>query len=143
MSDQIISQLVDIHGEGGLSPTRADWQAIFALPGRVRILNLLAFEDSVETDQGRVTGAEAYAAYAAAAGPVFQRVGGQREFFGPVAHLFHLNAPGTWDAAIMTLYPSAAALAEMWLDADYVVAHTSRASGLRQSQVLIFDGGTG
>jgi hypothetical protein len=138
--DDIIARLVAIHGEAGVCPTTADWRAIFALgDGRpVQILNLLAFKPRVETSDGAISGAAAYGKYAAAVAGAFGRAGGQRVFFGRVGHAFAFGAAGQWDAAIVTRYPSAQALAGMWLDADFIAAHESRLDGVERSQVLVF-----
>lgn len=136
--DDKISELVALHGEGGLSPTVDDWDRIYSMSGPVQILNLLAFEDTVQTPAGDISGAKAYADYSRKVGPVFNRVGGKRLFFGPVNHSFGLGEPSHWDAAILTQYPSADALADMWLDPQFVSAHESRHAGVSRSQVLVF-----
>jgi hypothetical protein len=136
---EIIKRLIAIHGETGLSPTERDWKAIFEFDGRpVELMNLLKFKTEVATPDGPISGAAAYGRYAAANVQPFIRVGGERLFFGRVAHIFGLgDAPG-WDAAILTRYPSPLALANMWLDPDFIAAHKNRADGVERSQVLVF-----
>lgn len=52
--------------------------------------------------------------------------------------MFAFGSANDWDAAIVTLYPSAHALAAMWLDPEFVGAHQNRQDGVEGSQVLVF-----
>lgn len=139
---QIVERLVSLHGEGGVCPSASDWRAIFALrgAGAIHILNLLKYKPQVATSDGTIAGAAAYARYAAGVGAAFNRAGGERIFFGRVGHMFALGPSADWDAAVLTRYPSADALAQMWLDPELVVAHESRVDGVERSQVLVFGG---
>jgi hypothetical protein len=136
---EVIQRLVAAHGETGLSPTVRDWTAIFEFDGRpIEIMNLLKFKAEVATPDGPISGAAAYGRYAAANAQPFARVGGERLYFGRVAHIFGLGEAPDWDAAILTRYPSPLALASMWLDPDFIAAHRNRADGVERSQVLVF-----
>ena len=104
MTAEIIARLVETHGEGGLCPSAADWTAIFAIEGTVHVLNLLEFSPG---------GAASYRRYAAAVEDAFNRAGGVQLFFGPIGHAFGTEPTQKWDAAILTRYPSAGALATM------------------------------
>jgi uncharacterized protein (DUF1330 family) len=136
----LIAQLVAIHGEKGVCPRAADWRAIFAIgEGKpLHLLNLLKFKTEVEAPDGPITGAAAYAKYAAANAGPFERAGCQRIYFGRGGHMFAFGEAGPWDVAIVTRYPAAQALAKMWLDADFIAAHKNRADGVERSQVLVF-----
>ena len=74
-TDDTINRLITVHGEGGLSPTQSDWRAIFSMTGPVDILNLLSFEQHVETEDGLISGAKAYQKYVRGIGTVFLKVG--------------------------------------------------------------------
>jgi hypothetical protein len=137
-TDDLVQQLVALHGEDGICPTAADWRAILAIEGAIHVLNLLAFKDEVPTDTGTRTGTDAYVRYTRTVAAPFARVGGERVFFGAVGHVFAFGATDDWDTAILTRYPSAHALAMMWLDPDFVAAHENRVDGVERSQVLIF-----
>jgi uncharacterized protein (DUF1330 family) len=140
-TESIITQLVNIHGEEGVCPTRADWRAIFEIaPGPIRILNLLKFASEVAGDGGKISGEAAYGNYVQGVGPVFQRAGGQRIFAGRVGASFAMGPKGDWDFAIVTRYPSAEALAAMWLDPEFIKAHENRLDGVAASQVYVFGG---
>jgi uncharacterized protein (DUF1330 family) len=71
-------------------------------------------------------------------GAAFVRVGGQRVYFGRVGHIFAMGEASDWDAAIVTRYPSADALAQMWLSPEFIDAHKNRTHGVERSQVLMF-----
>ncbi len=141
MSTEIlIEKLVEIHGEEGVCPTAHSWREIFKLgqSGPIHIINLLKFRQQVDTPEGSISGAAAYGKYTAGVGTAFVRVGGQRIYFGRVGHIFALGDAGDWDAAIVTRYPSADALAQMWLSPEFVDAHKNRTDGVERSQVLVF-----
>lgn len=137
-TDDLVHQLVALHGEEGICPTAADWRAILAVEGAIHVLNLLAFKDEVLTATGIRSGADAYRRYTRTVADPFARVGGERVFFGAVGHVFAFGATDDWDTAILTRYPSAHALAEMWLDPAFVAAHKNRVDGVERSQVMIF-----
>lgn len=140
-TEQTASKLIDIHGEGGLSPTKEDWKVILRLPADqpVNILNLLKFELEVQSLEGLVSGLEAYGKYSESVGAAFARNGGKRIFFGKVNHLFG-NVPGTdWDAAIVTEYPTPIALANFWLDEEFIAGHKHRNDGVEKSRVLVMN----
>jgi hypothetical protein len=138
-TNNIVRRLVAIHGETGLSPAARDWEAIFEFDGRpIEVMNLLKFKTEIETPEGPVSGAAAYGRYAAGNAQPFARAGGERLYFGRVAYIFGLGAAPDWDAVILTRYPSPLALANMWLDPDFIAAHKNRTDGVERSQVLVF-----
>ena len=141
MSTEIlIKKLVETHGEDGVCPTAHSWREIFKLghSGPIHIINLLKFSQQVDTPEGSISGAAAYGKYTAGVGTAFVRVGGQRIYFGRVGHIFATGDADDWDAAIVTRYPSADALAQMWLSSEFVDAHKNRTNGVERSQVLVF-----
>ena len=138
--EELIRRLVAIHGDEGISPAAQSWREIFRLGGHgpIHIINLLKFRQQVDTPAGPISGVAAYARYTAGVGSAFARVGGQRIYFGQVGHVFALGPVTDWDAAIVTRYPSAEALAQMWLSAEFISAHRNRVDGVERSQVLVF-----
>lgn len=140
--ESLIDRIVGIHGEGGLAPTAASWRRIFEVGGEgpVTFVNLLGFHPAVVSSEGPLTGEQAYHRYIRATAGAFERVGGELLYFGSVGHGFGLDDHGDWDAVIVTRYPSARALADMWLDDGYVAAHASRRAGVARSQVLVSSG---
>jgi uncharacterized protein (DUF1330 family) len=136
--NDLVEQLVATHGEEGVCPAASDWRAILAQEGAIHILNLLKFRPSVETDDGPISGAEAYGKYSSGVTEAFAGVGGQRIFRGHIEHMFSFGTVPGWDAAVVTRYPSADALAQMWLDPRFIAAHDNRVDGVEQSQVFVF-----
>lgn len=139
--DALVKRLVATHGEQGVCPAARDWRAILSLgPTPVNVLNLLKFKSRVETPEGVICGADAYARYAAGNARAFGRVGGEVVHFAHVKHSFGLGPLRDWDATILTRYPSARALAAMWLDPEFIAAHVHRSDGVERSHVLIYGG---
>lgn len=133
-----IDELIRIHGEGGAAPTWSDWEAIFEIGDQpLQITNLLKFKAEVEHDGKQVPGLVAYQAYMSGNAAAFQRVGGKRLYLGMVSSSFGMNADTDWDLVIVTQYPSAEALADMWLDAEFLEAHEHRDRCLDRSCVLV------
>ncbi|MGH1422144.1 MAG: hypothetical protein ACRBEQ_10025 [Hyphomonas sp.] len=139
MVAETIDRLVELHGEAGVCPTREEWRAIFEVSsdGPIQILNLLKFEPQVTTLDGQITGQEAYGLYSQGVGPAFMGVGAKRLHAAQVGMAFGLGATRDWDFMIMTQYPSAKALAEMWLDDRFIAAHKAREDGVAASEVLV------
>jgi uncharacterized protein (DUF1330 family) len=140
--ESLVTRLVGLHGEGGLAPTAADWRRIFEVTGEgpLTVVNLLGFHPTAASSQGSVTGEQAYRRYTRATAGAFERVGGELLSFGAVAHGFGLGDHGDWDAVVVTRYPSARALADMWLDDEFVAAHADRRDGVARSHVLVSAG---
>jgi uncharacterized protein (DUF1330 family) len=140
--ESLIARIVGVHGEEGLAPTVASWRRIFEVAddGPVTFVNLLGFHPTVTSSESSLTGEQAYHRYTRATAGPFGRVGGKLLFFGRVGHGFGLDDHGDWDAVIVTRYPSARALADMWLDTEFIAAHANRHAGVARSQVLVSPG---
>ncbi|MGI3167512.1 hypothetical protein ACRARG_00045 [Pseudooceanicola sp. C21-150M6] len=126
-----IDRIIALHGETGAAPTRRDWESIMALPDGtpVLILNLLKFIPD--------TGVLAYGKFVGKVGPAFRAAGGRQIFYGPAQSCFGVHGATDWDAAILSEYPSASALAQMWLHPGFVEANKSRMDGLENSLVMV------
>ncbi|EAQ03630.1 hypothetical protein OB2597_03382 [Pseudooceanicola batsensis HTCC2597] len=131
MSQDIIERLVETHGEDGAVPSRGDWATILDMPGNepIFILNLLAFEPQ--------TGQASFGQYLHGVAPAIAAAGGEQVFFGPAGLSYGTGGDTRWDAAMLMKYPSPQALANMWLDPDFIEAHQSRGDGLAKSLVLV------
>ena len=140
--ESLIARIVGVHGEGGLAPTAASWRRIFEIAdeGPVTFVNLLGFHPTVASSEGALTGEQAYHSYTRATAGVFERVNGELLYFGSVGHGFGLDDHGDWNAVIVTRYPSARALADMWLDDEFIAAHANRHAGVARSEVLVSPG---
>ena len=136
--NDLVGRLVTTHGEGGVCPTASDWHMILTHKGTLHLLNLLKFRPSVDTDDGPISGADAYDKYSSGVAQAFAEAGGRQIFRGRVQHMFAFGAVSGSDAAVVTRYPSAEALAQMWLDPRFVAAHNNRVDGVERSQVFVF-----
>ena len=135
--DTTIERLLHAHGSEGLAHSREDWRAILdAGNGPLRVLNLLKFRDEVRTKNGVVSGAQAYRQYARKNAKAFARAGAESLLFGPVSIQTGLGATRDWDAVVLSVYPTPLALADMWLDPEYIAAHEDRIAALERSQTL-------
>jgi uncharacterized protein (DUF1330 family) len=134
----LVRKLVEIHGEQGICPTARDWTQVLnsARDQPLTILNLLQFKPTVEAAGATITGWQAYTAYSTEVGAAFARVGGKLVYFGKVSHMFP-DTGGTWDAAVMTRYPTPRALAEFWLDHEFIRAHRLRIDGVERSCIIV------
>jgi uncharacterized protein (DUF1330 family) len=123
-----------------IEPTPAQFErlATSADHGPFVMLNLLRFKpraDGIDEADG-ITGAEAYARYAAAAAEHLQRVGGRillalagrDSVIGP--------ADGEWDVVVAVEYPSRQAFLEMTSNPDYLAIHAHRAAALADSRLV-------
>ena len=138
MTSDIIDRLIAAHGEGGLSPSRADWEVILATVGPVHILNLICFEAKVP---GFSSGLAAYDAYRREVGTAFARAGGKAVLLGEPKACFGIETETDWDWAILSTYPTGQALARMWLDPDFLKAHDNREIGVKRALVMVFPTG--
>jgi uncharacterized protein (DUF1330 family) len=133
--DETIAAMVELHGEDGLSPTADGWRRIleYGSQRRLRVLNVLKFHDHVMVDGRQVTGREAYSAYLAENAAPFSRVGGRLIASEALFDTIGFHTDGDWDRFVLTEYPTGDALANMWLDADFVAAHRHREAGVSKS----------
>lgn len=86
--NDLVGRLVTTHGEGGVCPTASDWHMILTHKGTLHLLNLLKFRPSVDTDDGPISGADAYDKYSSGVAQAFAEAGGRRIFRGRVQHMF-------------------------------------------------------
>ena len=122
-----------------IDPERDQFEAFKKLPRDepIMMLNLLRFRDKAIYEDGReATGAEAYAAYGEASGPVFRRVGGEIIWRGkPEVMLIGPNDK-RWDLIFVARYPTAAAFLEMVTDPDYQRAVAHRRAAILDSRLI-------
>ncbi|MEM7268937.1 MAG: DUF1330 domain-containing protein [Pseudomonadota bacterium] len=122
-----------------IDPTRPQFEAFKALPRDtpVNMLNLVRLrENATYDDERKATGAEAYAAYGAESGPIFQRVGGTIIWRGtPEAVLIGPEAEG-WHLAFIARYPTGGAFLEMVTDPAYQIAVKHRQAAVEDSRLI-------
>jgi uncharacterized protein (DUF1330 family) len=122
-----------------IDPTKeqfAQFQSI-ERDGPIHMLNLVRLRAEARYEDGRkLTGEEAYRAYAVESAPVFQRVGGRQHYLGK----FELTVIGPtserWDKVFIAEYPSAAAFTEMLRDPAYREAVKHRQAAVEDSRLI-------
>ncbi|MHC5112650.1 MAG: DUF1330 domain-containing protein [Planctomycetota bacterium] len=103
----------------------------------VMMLNLVRFREQAAYEDGRAaTGAEAYAAYGEASGPIFRRVGGEIVWRGKPELMVIGPKDKHWDMIFVARYPTAAAFLEMVTDPDYRLAVKHRQAAVKDSRLI-------
>lgn len=122
-----------------VDPEREQFEAFKKLPrdAPVMMLNLLRFRDKAVYEDGRdVTGADAYAAYGEASGPIFARVGGEIIWRGRPENTLIGPRDEHWDLAFIARYPTAGAFLAMVTDPDYRIAVKHRQAAVLDSRLI-------
>ncbi len=106
-------------------------------PGPIQMLNLVRLRDRADYEDGREsTGAEAYAAYGRASGPVFRRLGGRIIWQGEFELMVIGPSEERWDHCFIAEYPSVSAFVEMIRDPDYREAVKHRQAAVEDSRLI-------
>lgn len=123
---------------------RAQFEIFKSLPRDtpVNMLNLVRFHEVAEYPAGhplaaqKLTGAQAYAHYGAASGPVLARVGGSILWRGG----FEVSLIGppdeAWDTMFIAQYPTSAAFLAMVTDPEYQLAVVHRQAAVMDSRLV-------
>lgn len=122
-----------------IDPERAQFEAFKSLPRDepIMMLNCLRFHDKARYEDGRVaSGAEAYAAYGKASGPIFRRVGGEIIWRGKPQVTLIGPQDEQWDMMFIARYPHAAAFLEMVTDPEYRKAVKHRQAAVADSRLI-------
>ena len=108
----------------------------------VNMLNLVQFhdlaaypEDHPLADKG-LTGAQAYANYGSASGPVLKRVGGEIIWRGGFDVSLIGDPSERWDAMFIAYYPTAGAFLAMVTDPEYKSAVVHRQAAVANSRLI-------
>ena len=105
--------------------------------GPIVMVNLLRFKDDAGPPDEGVSGAEAYARYAAAIPPFLERAGGR--LLTAVACQEGVIGPGDaeWDVVALVEYPSREAFLGMVTDPEYLEIHQHRVAALADSRLIL------
>ena len=98
------------------------------------MVNLLKFKDKAEYPDGRETdlsGAKAYAIYAASVTTCLERVGGRPRYGGAVTGLMLGEIEEQWDMVALAEYPSLKAMQTMIMSPEYQEIAVHRVAGLK------------
>jgi len=126
--------------EATIQPTKEQFERLAASGdnGPVIMLNLLRFKEhasGIDAADG-ITGAAAYARYAAGVARLLERVGA-RVLFTIVPQESVIGPdPAEWDLVAAVEYPSRHAFLEMTSDPDYLEIQVHRQSGLADSRLI-------
>ncbi len=120
------------------------WQLLKSLPSSnpLHMLNLIrlradAVYPSEHPNHGkRLSGKEAYAAWARSSAPIFKRVGGRQIWLGQPQILLIGPQSEKWDIAFIAEYPGARALVAMNRDPDLPSCMVHRTAALADSRLL-------
>src|SRR5260221_10307860 len=107
---------------GHIDPTKEVFAQFRAndRPGPIHMLNLVRLREQAAYPDGRkASGAEAYAAYRRASGPVFERLRGRIVWQGRVGLVLVGPAGGRWGHGLVPQYPRAAGLSRTIRDPVY------------------------
>lgn len=128
-----------------IDPERDRFKMMFDLPldAPVHMINLLRFRDVAvyapddpEAGGPVVSGAAAYARYAAEAGPHFRAVGGEQVWAGTPELMVIGPLDKQWDSAFIAAYPTAQAFIDMLRNPDYQRATRHRRAALLDSRLI-------
>jgi uncharacterized protein (DUF1330 family) len=123
-----------------IEPTPAQFERLAASEeaGPIVMINLLRFKehaDGIDAADG-ITGAEAYARYAAGVAPHLQRAGGRVLLALQASESVIGPEQREWDAVFAVEYPSRSAFLEMTGDPGYLEVHAHRAAALADSRLI-------
>ena len=99
----------------------------------IYMVNLLKYREHAEYADGRETslsGREAYAIYGAGVVETLAAVGGSVVFAGEVDGLLIGEVEDLWDNVAIAMYPSGAAMVQMFTSPEYQKIHVHREAGL-------------
>ncbi len=101
--------------------------------GPIYMLNLLKFREKAEYADGHqseLSGAEAYALYAAEVSKILIKLGGGGMFNAKVERLVLGDVEELWDTIAIAMYPCRQAMIEMMQSPEYQAIHHHRDAGL-------------
>lgn len=105
--------------------------------GPVVMLNLLKFRDQAADGSG--TGAEAYARYAALAGPFVEKHGGSLVFSGEANEHLIGDTNYDWDAVLLVSWPKRQNLLDLASDEEYEKIAHHRTNALERAMLIALE----
>ncbi|WCL54286.1 DUF1330 domain-containing protein [Gimibacter soli] len=129
-----------------IDPDREAFEAFKALPRDtpIHMLNLIRYRAEAAYPAGHalagkgLTGAEAYAEYGKASGPIFTRLGGSILWRGRFEGMVIGPDDKQWDNVFIAQYPNAGAFLAMVTDPDYRLAVVHRQAAVLTSRLMRF-----
>ena len=136
-----IENLIAAYGEGDGRPSRAQWQALSALPEEtpVTLLNFFKFRAEARyggrSGEAPCSGAEAFSRYAAVSAPALERAGGRFTLLAPFGGSF-IGGVEDWDFIAAGSYPGRNAVLALFEDEDYRRCYVHRLAACERQKVL-------
>jgi uncharacterized protein (DUF1330 family) len=129
---------------GSIDPERSQFDAFKALPrdqpidmlNLVKVRDLAAYPPDHPNAGKGMTGREAYRAYGADSGAIFQRVGAKQVWLGQPEAVVTGPLDERWDIAFIARYPTAGAFLEMVTDPVYREAVKHRQAAVEDSRLI-------
>ncbi len=133
------------------TPTEAQLATLMSLPPQapVAALNLFRFNDRAQyqpqdpeynTEDGNVTGEQAYARYGAIAGQSITDRGGRVVFSASVDQIMIGSEAEQWDLAAIMYFPTRKAFMDMLADSDFQAASRHRKAALADHCMIHLSG---
>ncbi len=124
-----------MHYENAVEPTQEQIAATLGRTsdGPIYMVNLLKYKERAEYPDGRetsLTGREAYDLYGAGVVETLADVGGRVVWGGEVTGLLIGKVEDLWDDVAIAMYPSGAAMIQMFTSEKYQAIHVHREAGL-------------
>ena len=122
-----------------IDPEREQVEAFKELPRDkpIMMLNLVRYREQAAYEDGtQATGAEAYATYGKAVGPILAGVGGEVVWRGNPKTTLIGPQDEYWDETFVVRYPSANAFLEMISSPEYQVAVKHRQAAVEDSRLI-------
>jgi uncharacterized protein (DUF1330 family) len=136
-----IDALIAAYGEGGVCPTRAQWERLLNQTQRRRIIVLNFFRVRAEADSSLIdgevlTGFESMLRYSEVSRQKVAGVGGRflaTALFDGVL----MGSDEEWSLVAIAEYPDQAALLSLFEDAEYQHAHRFRLAAVESQRVIV------
>lgn len=128
-----------VYYDGHVDPDRERFAQFRELPRDhpVNMLNLIRLNDTATYDDGTmITGREAYAAYARASAPIFQKLGGRIVWSGKFELMLIGPEEAYWDLCFVAEYPSGESFISMIRDPEYREAVKHRQVAVADSRLI-------
>ena len=133
-----IVRLIDKYGKCG-APSEEQWLSILELPDGqpISLVNFFKLREMADYSDGRkVSGKEAFDAYATVSGPALERAGGNFTFMAPF-HASFIGPPQEWDLVVVGSYPNKNALLALFDDRLYAEAYPHRTAACDDQVVSV------
>lgn len=122
-----------------IDPSKEQFEYFKNLPRNtpIMMLNLIQLKEQARyKDETIATGAEAYASYGKASGPIFSSVGGQIIWRGKPESIVIGPSDEHWDIAFIARYHNAGAFLAMVTNPDYQAIVYHRQAAVQDSRLI-------